>query len=171
LSRSAHVVDRNLELAAACGGRVHGGQPLFPLPAGSPEGELPRGDFVLASPLAGWASKQWPLDHYRALATRLHRELDIPLVLDGPPGADFSAAEPAVPHHSSLPGLIHATRRAVAVVGVDSGPLHLAAALGKPGVAIFGPTDPARNGPYGDTLRVLRTEEAATTYKRGAAID
>ena len=58
-----------------------------------------------------------------------------------------------------------------AIVGVDSGPLHLAAALGKPGVAIFGPTDPARNGPYGDTLRVLRTVEAATTYKRGAAID
>jgi heptosyltransferase-1 len=54
---------------------------------------------------------------------------------------------------------------------VDSGPLHLAAALAKPGVAIFGPTDPARNGPYGDSLRVLRTDAAATTYKRGAATD
>ena len=58
----------------------------------------------------------------------------------------------AFPHASGLPGLIHATRRALAVVGVDSGPLHLAAALGKPGDAIFGPTDPARNGPYGDSL-------------------
>jgi heptosyltransferase-1 len=111
------------------------------------------------------------MGHYRTLAGRLSKELGIPLVLDGPPGADFAAVEGVVPHHSSLPGLIHATRRAAAIVGVDSGPLHLAAALGKPGVAIFGPTDPARNGPYGDTLRVLRTVEAATTYKRGAAID
>jgi heptosyltransferase-1 len=56
-------------------------------------------------------------------------------------------------------------------VGVDSGPLHLAAALGKPGVAIYGPTDPARNGPYGDSLRVLRSPAAVVTYKRGASID
>ena len=180
LSRAAHVVDRNLELAAACGGS--GAQPaqrLFPLPSGRPEGDLPPGDFVLASPLAGWVSKQWPMGHYRSLAARLRKELGIPLVLngplngplDGPPGADFSSAEAAIPHHSSLPGLIHATRRAAAIVGVDSGPLHLAAALGRPGVAIFGPTDPARNGPYGDSLRILRTPVAATTYKRGAAID
>jgi heptosyltransferase-1 len=180
LSRSAHVVDRNLELAAACGGSgIPSAKRLFPLPTGRPEGDLPPGDFVLASPLAGWVSKQWPMGHYRSLAARLRNELGIPLVLngplngplDGPPGADFSSAEAAIPHHSSLPGLIHATRRAAAIVGVDSGPLHLAAALGRPGVAIFGPTDPARNGPYGDSLRVLRTGAAATTYKRGAAID
>src|SRR5205085_2821524 len=68
---------------------------------------------------------------------------------------------------SGIPGLIHATRLAHAVIGVDSGPMHIAAALGKPGVAIFGPTDPARNGPYGGSLRVLRSEKAVTTYKRG----
>jgi heptosyltransferase-1 len=49
--------------------------------------------------------------------------------------------------------------------------MHLAAALGRPGVAIFGPTSPARNGPYGGSLRVLRSPTAATTYKRGDAID
>src|SRR5664279_2425867 len=169
LSRSAHVVDRNLELAAACGGRgSEAATRVFPLPAGRAEGDLPPGDFVLASPLAGWGSKQWPMDHYRLLGARLRHELGIPLVLDGPPGADFSAGASALPHYASLPGLIYATRRAAAIVGVDSGPLHLAAALGRPGVAIFGPTDPVRNGPYGDTLRVLRTGAAATTYKRGA---
>ena len=171
LSRSAHVVDRNLELAQACGKSGIGlTEPVFPLPPGRPEGDLPSGDFVLASPLAGWASKQWPMEHYRALAARLRGELGIPLVLDGPPGADFAAAPAAIPHRSSLPGLIYATRPATAIVGVDSGPLHLAAALGRPGVAIFGPTDPARNGPYGASLRVLRTAAAATTYKRGGAI-
>jgi heptosyltransferase-1 len=111
------------------------------------------------------------MDHYRTLAARLRNELGIPLVLDGPPGAHFGAADAAVPHHSSLAGLIHATRRAAAVVGVDSGPLHLAAALGRPGVAIFGPTDPARNGPHGDSFRVLRTAAVRTTYKRGDTID
>ena len=173
LARSAHMVDRNLELAAAlpAGAAQPAGVVSFPLPPGSPEGDLPSGDFVLASPLAGWASKQWPLDHYRALAARLLAECGIRLVLNGPPGAPFHHVEPALAHYSSLAGLIHATRRAAAVVGVDSGPLHLAAALSKPGVAIFGPTDPARNGPYGNSLEVLRSPSAGTTYKRGAAID
>jgi heptosyltransferase-1 len=172
MARAPHIVDRNMELAAACdapGGEA--AQRVFPLPPGCPEGDLPAGDFVLASPLAGWESKQWPLTHYAVLAERLRRELGVPLVLDGPPGANFAQAGAAIPHHSSLAGLIYATRRAAAVVGVDSGPLHLAAALAKPGVAIFGPTDPMRNGPYGDTLRVLRSPSASTTYKRGASID
>jgi len=169
-SSATHVVDRNLDLAATAGA-VCDGPAVFFIPPGSPEGDLPAGEFVLASPLAGWASKQWPLPHYRALAGRLRSELGIPLVLNGPPGAPWGPIEPAIAHYSGLPGLIHATRRATAVLGVDSGPLHLAAALAKPGVAIFGPTDPARNGPYGNSLRVLRSAFAVTTYKRGAAID
>jgi heptosyltransferase-1 len=52
------------------------------------------------------------------------------------------------------------------VVGVDSGPLHLAAALGRPGVAIYGPTDPKSHGPYGGTMHVLRSPDAVTSYKR-----
>jgi heptosyltransferase-1 len=91
-------------------------------------------------------------------------------VVNGPPGAAARLAEVrgAVAHCSGIPGLVNATRRAAAVVGVDSGPLHLAAALGKPGVAIYGPTDPARNGPYGGTIRVLRAPGAPTTYRRQA---
>ena len=168
-SQSAHMVDRNLDLAAAAGASsvLH----TFPLPPGVPEGQLPPGDFVLASPLAGWRSKQWPIEHYQALAERLERETGIPLVLNVPPAAGLPPVAPALLHVSGLAGLIHATRRAAAVVGVDSGPLHLAAALGKPGVGIFGPTDPARNGPHGISLRVLRWPQASTTYKRGAVID
>jgi heptosyltransferase-1 len=70
-----------------------------------------------------------------------------------------------------LPGLIDATRRAAAVLGLDSGPLHLAAALRKPGVALYGPTDPARNGPYGGTVRVIRGAAARTSHKRRKQID
>jgi heptosyltransferase-1 len=162
LSSSIHVIDRNLDLVAAAGATAV--SKTSPVPPGQPEGRLPKGDFVLASPLAGWISKQWPMEHYLALNDRLRRELGMPLVLNGPPGSGLE-------HLSGLPGLIWATRRAAAVVGVDSGPLHLAAALEKPGVAIFGPTDPARNGPYGDSIKVLRSPEVVTTYKRGQTID
>jgi heptosyltransferase-1 len=159
-----HVVDRNLQLVAAAGASslLHS----FSLPEGSPEGRLPEGKFVLASPLAGWGSKQWPVEFYQELAGRL----DVPLVVNGPPDAAevLSKIRGAHVHLSGIAGLIHATRRAQAVIGVDSGPLHLAAALSKPGVAIFGPTDPLRNGPYGGTIRVLRSSGVATTYKRDA---
>ena len=170
-SASGHVVDRNLDLAAAAGATA--ALRVFPLPPGAPEGHLPHGDFVLASPLAGWRGKQWPLACYAALAERLRTDLGMALVLDGPPSAAAELAQVAGanPHSSGLPGLIHATRRAAAVVGVDSGPMHLAAALGRPGVAIFGPTDPARNGPYASRMRVLRSPAAATTYKRSEKID
>jgi|SRR5579863_96172 len=170
MAQSAHVVDRNLELAAAAGAANL--LRTFPLPPGVPEGNLPRSEFVLASPLAGWRSKQWPLAFYSRLATRLEREIGLPLVLNGPPGSEqFASVLDCIPHYSTVEGLIHATRRATAVLGVDSGPLHLAAALGKPGVAIFGPTDPGRNGPYGDTIQVLRSPRAVTSYKRVSTID
>jgi heptosyltransferase-1 len=162
----AHVVDSNLELAAAAGASTM--LVTFPLPEGVPEGDLPGGDFVLSSPLAGWGGKQWPLEFYRGLARRLNEELGVALVLNGPPPrtGELEQVDGAFVHISGLSGLVYATRRAAAVLGLDSGPAHLAAALGKPGVAIFGPTDPARNGPYGDTFTILRSAGAVTTYKR-----
>jgi heptosyltransferase I len=169
LTQASHVVDRNLDLSAAAGASAI--LRVFPLPSGRPEGELPPGDFVLASPLAGWRSKQWPQEYFGELAKRLRAQLGIPLVVNLPPGSTDWTQPDALPHISGLPGLIDATRRAAAVVGVDSGPLHMAAALGKPGVAIFGPTDPARNGPYGGTIQVLRAPGAATTYKRNTVVD
>ncbi len=167
----AHVVDANLELAQAAGASTM--LTTFPLPEGAPEGDLPGGEFVLSSPLAGWGAKQWPLDFYRGLARRLNEELGVALVLNGPSSAadELAHVDGAFVHTSGLPGLIHATRHAAVVLGLDSGPTHLAAALGKPGVAIFGPTDPARNGPYGDTFTVLRSQSAVTTYRRRAEPD
>ena len=96
----------------------------------------------------------------------------IPLVLNAPPSANAAlmTVRHAHPHFSGIEGLIHATRRACAVVGVDSGPLHLAAALRKRGVAVFGPTDPAINGPYGDSFTVLRALGVPTSYKREDSI-
>src|SRR5581483_4436745 len=162
-SAARHVVDQYLDLASAAGAStlVH----AFPIPQGSPEGELPSGPFVLASPLAGWGAKQWPLEFYEDFARRLHDVSGLPLVLNAPKPLNVPHTHS---HVSGLPGLIDATRRAIAVVGVDSGPLHLAAALAKPGVAIYGPTDPARNGPYASQMTVLRSPEAVTSHRRTA---
>ena len=165
-----HRVERNLDLAAAAGASTT--LKAFPLPQGRAEGALPSGAFVLASPLSGWPAKQWPLESYARLAARL-REAGVALVLNGPPAARdlLSSVAGALVHVSSIEGLIDATRRAAAVVGVDSGPLHVAAALGKPGVAIYGPTDPAQTGPYGGSMAVLRDAGAVTSYKRRTEID
>jgi heptosyltransferase-1 len=139
--RGEHVVEHELSLVGQAGDE-------FPLPEGVPVDGLPAGPFVLTSDRAGWRAKEWPAENYAALAGRL----PVPLVMNRP--------------EWSLPQLIYATRRAAAVLGLDSGPMHLAAALRKPGVALFGPTSPERNGPYGGTLTVLRAPGAETTYKR-----
>ncbi len=167
-----HVVEMNLDLAAAAGAPRRLLE--FPLPEGREEGELPRGPFLLASPFAGWGSKQWPLEHWLALAALVRSELDLPLVFNVSPSqaaalSGQSGVSGVSVHVSSISGLIHATRRAAAVIGVDSGPLHLAAALDRPGAAIYGPTDPLRNGPCSSRIRVLRHPSARTSYRRGAA--
>jgi len=164
--KSYHAVERNLDLAAAAGATSDLIE--FLLPPGAPEGDVPNTDFVLASPFAGWGAKQWPFEHYTALAQHLRGELGLPLVLNT---AQPIQVEGALNHVSTLRGLIYATRKAVAVVGIDSGPMHLAAALGRPGVAIYGPTEPARHGPYGDSFVVLRHPEAVISYRRRADPD
>ncbi len=168
---AVHIVDRHLDLAQAVGASRLWKE--FPLPAGVVETPLPKEGFVLASPFAGWPAKEWPIENYGSLALLLRERAGLALVLDGHASveAPLRAVPGAIAHVSSITGLIGVTRRARAVVGVDSGPMHLAAALSKPGVAIFGPTDPARNGPYGGSLRVLRAPGAATSYKRRRRTD
>jgi heptosyltransferase-1 len=167
--RGPHCVQRNLQLAAAAGATTITDQAW--IPPGNAEGELPEEPFVLASPFVGWAGKQWPVEYYVELAELLLKE-GLPLVLNV--SAQQMSALPrlssVLSHVSSISGLIAATRRAAAVLGVDSGPLHLAAALQKPGVAIYGPTNPLATGPYGGSLTVLRADDVATTYARHQAI-
>jgi lipopolysaccharide heptosyltransferase I len=167
---ATHKVETNLELAQAAGATSVVLD--FYIPAGREEGILPDERFVLTSPFAGWAAKQWPLEFYEMLANRL-KGAGIRLVANMPPqrARELSKFPSILKHTSSLQGLIYATRRAAAVVGLDSGPLHLAAALGKPGVALYGPTDPAINGPFGSSIHVLRTRDAMTSYKRGDQVD
>ena len=116
-SKAVHVVDQALDLAVGAG--ASNLLRTFPLPPGVAEGWLPEGPFALASPLAGWTSKQWPLEYYAQLAALLRTKLGMPLVLNGAPGTVPDVAG-TLAHESGIPGLIDATRRAALVIGVDS---------------------------------------------------
>ncbi len=163
-----HRIERNLQLVAATGASRLTEESW--IPPGVQEARLPERPFVLASPFAGWGSKQWPTNLYEKLGRAL-REEGFDLVVNIAPerAKELASFRHLTVHSSSLAGLIYATRRAAAVVGVDSGPLHLAAALGKPGVALFGPTDPAQTGPFKSPMKVLRQEQVQTSYKRDRA--
>ena len=163
--RGPHRVERNVQLAAAAGARELTYECW--IPPGDPAGKLPSGPFVLTSPFAGWAGKEWPLDSFEALGYLLGKEgLELVANVAEHRAHKLQDLKSIRVHTSSLAGLIYATRLATAVVGLDSGPLHLAAALHKPGAGLFGPTDPALTGPFGGSMSVLRSDDVETTYKR-----
>ncbi len=128
--------------------------------------------FALLSPTAGWAAKEWPPQRYGELAKRLHAA-GLQVMVNIGPGERENKIGDAVEQASegtprriagSVSQLIALTRRASLFIGGDSGPIHLANAVGVPTVAIFGPTDPARNGPYYNPSIVLRSPLSKTSY-------
>jgi heptosyltransferase I len=144
-------------------------------------------NYVVLSPGGGWRSKCWPADRFGMLCRKIRDTIGLRCVVNFGPGeqdlaeavqAASGAAEPLL-NNAGLGELMALLRGAHCIVGGDTGPLHLAIALGTPAVALYGPTDPARNGPYrvpdltGRTSPdvVLRTAGAATSHKRVAEPD
>ena len=138
--------------------------------------------YIVLSPGGGWRSKCWPVDRFAALCRKLRESLNLRCVVNvGPEDEDLAAtlvaanseADPVV-YRSSLGELMALLRGAACIVSGDTGPLHLAVALGTPAVALFGPTDPARNGPYSNSGAkgeeqkniVLRAAGVRTTHSR-----
>lgn len=130
---------------------------------------------VLLHPGAGWGAKRWPAERYGAVAAALARRGHT-VVVNRAPGEEALAAAVAQSSGGAardlatdMAELIAMTRRSVLVIGGDTGPAHLACALGKPVVGIYGPTDPARNGPWGVPFRVLRHPESRRDHSRRSA--
>jgi heptosyltransferase-1 len=173
-----HVVKQNLSLAEAVAGKT------LTLPAA----ELPHDEsaevecdrwlrerhaerFVLLNPGAGWGAKQWPAERYGQIAKQLAQDGLKPVINVGPGEEEIARAVGggvAETFTGSLTQLIALTRRARLFIGGDTGPMHLAAALSIPVVGIFGPTNPARNGPFGTRNIVLRSDSSLTSYKHVA---
>jgi heptosyltransferase-1 len=153
--------------------------------------------YVVLSPGGGWRAKCWPADRFGALCQHIRNSLDLRCVVNYGPGEDDLAAavraasgnaDPLL-YNAELGPLMAVLRSATCIVGGDTGPLHLAIALATPAVALFGPTDPARNGPYhslarfqGDTGTrpdsdpfegdiVLRAPDSVTSHARNDQTD
>ncbi len=113
-------------------------------------------DFVVINPGGGWPTKRWSPARFGELAKRIQDELALQVVVTTGPGEQDLFNEisrhcgtwPARHFQVQFLQLIPLLRKARLLIGGDTGPFHLACALGTPVVGIFGPTSPVRNGPW-----------------------
>lgn len=126
------------------------------------------GPHVVFAPFSRWTTKDWPLENFAALGRRLAEEMGVSIRIVGGPADAAKGNELSMQigdaarnmcGHTNLPGLCAELQSADLVVGVDSGPLHWADALGTPLVAIYGATDPARTGPWNQPDSVVTCAE------------
>lgn len=172
--QARHVVDQYLALLQPLGVTVAPGRARFRVPTRAAAesriddffvgvGLKARHRLVVLNPGAGRHNKRWPVERFRALAERLSHEAGAQvLVLWGPREheaaraiAEIGPPRPALAPPTDLDELASVARRASVMVAGDTGPLHLAAAVGTPCVGLYGPTRSERNGPYGTGHRVL----------------
>jgi len=170
-----HAVDRYLDFPRYLGARDS--EPEFFIPVGKENekkvDELLRSSgidrderFVAVSPMALWETKLWDEDKFAALCDRIISELGVKIVFTGNEEGGMNEriqslmTVPCVNlgGKTTLRDLACLYQRAVLLVTTDSGPMHIAAAAGTPVVALFGPTSPARTGPYGKEHTVIRRE-------------
>jgi heptosyltransferase I len=129
-------------------------------------------DFAILNPGAGWGAKQWPAERYGMVASELAKDGLRSLINYGPGEEELAVAVESASAGAarkiscSVSELIALTRRARLFIGGDTGPMHLAAAMQIPVVGIFGPTNPARNGPFGTQAIVLRSASSMTSHAR-----
>ena len=161
-----HAVERNLDAAEALGlGRSPVEFGLATTPADESAADallapLAGRPFAALLPGTNWPTKRWPAARFAELARRLPTACVVAGAADAEPMRQAFAGV----QHLDLIGrtgvreLVAVLRRAALVVSNDSGPMHLAAALGRPLVATFGPTDPRRTGPFGAMGGVVRLD-------------
>lgn len=180
---AAHVIEQGCELL---GGAV--GEELRPEKVELPVDEqaeiwcdrlLGAGgeEFVFMAPTAGWGAKQWPAEQFGAVAALLGRA-GVRTLVNAATSENQAALDVVKASEGfasvvvcSISEMIALLRRAAVVIAGDTGPLHLAAALRKPVVALFGPTDPERTGPYGTRSKVLRHASSREDHRKHDALE
>lgn len=174
-----HVIEQDLELADAIfRERLDYTPPPFPHDSAAERwaddliAAHPAPRYAVLLPGAGWGAKRWPAERFGAVAAGL-REKEFQCFVNAGPGEEDLAAEAvgassnaATAIAPTLPQLIALLRLTALCIGGDTGPLHLASALQVATVGIYGPTDPARNGPCGAPHRVLRQPESIRDHTR-----
>lgn len=171
-----HVIQKNLRLAAAVGARTDAlAFPIGPVASAVADDLAAAGPFALLNVGAAWPNKRWPPDRFAALAERIAGRHGLRSVVLWGPGeeaharaaAQASGGAATVAPATTFDDLIALARRARLMVSGDTGPTHIAAAVGTPVVAIFGPTNPRRNGPWSaDDIALARYEQCDCHYER-----
>ena len=179
---AAHIIDRNLSLLEPLG--IVDRARRFPIAV--PESAAVeavaarvardgRRGFALVNPGAGWPNKRWPLDRFSQVASWIARTHGLlPVVLWGPGEQDVGARivnrsrdTAILAPKTGVGDVLALSRVARLMVSGDTGPLHLAAAVATPIVALFGPTNPARNGPWDEAdISLSRYRECVCHYER-----
>jgi lipopolysaccharide heptosyltransferase I len=177
--RATHVVFKNLELVAALG--IETGEPVFPLnvprtaAVDEVEARFGGAPFALINPGAAWPNKRWPPDRYGRVAAAIRERFGWPsLVLWGPKEqaladavVEASNGAAVLAPHTSIVDLFGIAKASRIAISGDTGPLHIAAAVGTPVVALFGPTKADRNGPWSAAdVVIARTEGCECLYER-----
>ncbi len=165
-----HAIERHMKLAQACGADHEPQRPKLVVPTKALEEiddflahhDLQAERFVFVHPGCSTGVKQWPMEHWATLMQQLHERHELRSVVGHGPGEEESAQE--LVHHvpgailapePDLHGLAALCKRAKLAVAPDTGPLHVAAALGTPVVGLYGPTRPEQYGPYWEPCRVV----------------
>ena len=180
--KGTHVVEQGAALLSqATGIHLSPSDVLLPRDASAEdwaEDAIRSRPLLMLAPGAGWGAKQWPAERFGEVARQITlRPSDCVVNVNS---ADNILASRVVEASdgaarmiaSDIAQLVALIRRTDLFVGGDSGPTHLAAAQAVPLVALFGPTDPARNGPWGPGAKIiLRDPASRTSYKRASAMD
>lgn len=174
-----HVIRKNLHLLRVLGVETTAIEfPLAPVrsaAADAVERDVGGRRFAALNPGAAWPNKRWPAQRFGEIAAFMQEIRGLPSIVLWGPGeealaravVDASAGAARVAPRTEIADLIELSRRAALIVSGDTGPLHIAAAVGTPAVAIYGPTNPRRNGPWsGDDVIVSRFEGCNCHYDR-----
>ncbi len=172
-SESVHNVEFNLDAMRHIGIQVHDSYPRFYLDEPSIEfarsfmeaENLKPSGFITVNIGGGWDAKRWPIDKFIVLSNAIASQLRQSVVALYGPAEEKEAREicdfsPAIlAPRTSLKQMGAILKASQLLITNDSGPMHIAAALGVPTLAIFGPTNPRLQGPYGNISEIVRNEK------------
>jgi len=178
-----HVVEINLGVLSTIG--VTAAVPEFPIEevesaAARRAAERAGGRFALLNPGAAWPNKRWPPERFGALAGALRERHGLTSIVLWGPGEEALAAAAAaasggaavVTERTTIADVVALARAAAVMVSGDTGPTHIASAVGTPLVGVYGPTRPARNGPMGAAdVTVSRDEICQCHHLRRCKLD
>jgi heptosyltransferase-1 len=170
-----HVVEINLGVLQRLG--VPAGRPEFPIDAVESAAarrvaEQTRGRYALLNPGAAWPNKRWPSERFGAVAAALRERHGLTSVVLCGPGEEALALDAAaassgaafVSERTTIADLVALARGAAVMVSGDTGPTHIATAVGTPLVGLYGPTRPTRNGPLAVADVTVSREEVCQCH-------